>query len=229
MTNTGDRGPSDVENGSVPVQGIETAPFPLEASAAADSSHPPVSESVAESPQSAGNGPLVLLAQALERLEDAVRTRLAEADRSGSVIDRLEAEVRRLRQRDDERRLEPVIKGIISLFDQVAQIASSVRSRRDELRDAERGLAGTILALEQQVLELLQGLGATAYAPEPASPFDGKRQEVLSTVATEDPEQHLRIESVLRRGFEFAGRVCRPAAVQVFTLGVPTQPRTEEI
>jgi molecular chaperone GrpE (heat shock protein) len=149
-------------------------------------------------------------------LEDAVRTRLADADRAGAVIERLEAEVRRLKRREDERRLEPAVKGVISLFDRIGLVLSSRRDREREMSGPERELTRALTALETQALELIEGLGATALVPQASTPFDGQRQEVLGTVETPDPDKHMTVADVRRPGFEFAGRVCRPAAVYVF-------------
>jgi molecular chaperone GrpE len=163
---------------------------------------------------------LLAVAETLSRLEEALRMRSTEADLAGRVIDRLESDLRRLKQREDERRLEPAIQGVIALFDQVAVVSSDIRTREEDPTGAERGLARAILALEEQILELLVRLGATVVVPEAATPFDGRRQEVTSTVETADAEKQLTVASVRRPGFEFAGRVLRPAAVQVFRVSV---------
>lgn len=182
------------------------------------------------SPQSLDLPQLVSLTQALERVEDAVRTRLAEADRSGKVIDWLESEARRLKHREDEKRLEPIIRAIISLFDDIARVASEADARQRSAGYAEHGLVQTIVVFKRQVLELLNRAGVTEFTPEPGDKFDAKRQEVISTVETTTQEKHLIVDSVLRLGFEFAGRVVRPAAVQVFKYSAdsplqPTRPK----
>lgn len=187
----------------------------------------PVAEPPNESPRSAAAPSvacplegtperLVSLSEGLARVEEAVRTRLADGDRAERVIDRLEAEVKRLRQREEERRMESAVQRVIGLFDQVAAVAAGVRAREDEMAGPERELGKSIVALEQQMLELLDRLGAKTLVPAVASPFDAERQEAISTLETRDAEKHLTVASVRRPGFEFAGRVCRPAAVQVF-------------
>lgn len=170
---------------------------------------------------------LVSLAEAVERLETAVQTRLLEAGRSDTFIDRLEAEVKRLKQREDERRLEPAVKGVIALFDQVGAIVADATSREQEMSNAERELARMISALQKQMLELLNRLGATERVPAPASRLDAQWQEVVSTIETSDAGKQLTIAGVSRPAFEFAGRLCRPASVHVFR-HTETQSQTKE-
>lgn len=153
---------------------------------------------------------------ALKCIEETIQSRFQESDRLGRIIDRLEEDLRNLKQREKDRRLESVLKGVIILYDDIAGIASNVRVRHESSADVDMKLTQTILVLEKQILELLARNGATNYMAEVGSDFDAKRQEILGTEATTEQELHLKVESAQKLGFEFAGRVLRPASVRVY-------------
>jgi molecular chaperone GrpE (heat shock protein) len=189
---------------------------------------PPATPSVAT--DGADDPRVTVLLQAVAHLEAAVLTRLEETDRSAGIIDRLEEEVRRLKYREEEKRLEPIIKSLISVHDDLAQVAGRVRGRLPDLPEQERDLAQSLLVLEKQVLEVLHRGGASEFTPELGGRFDPKRHEALGVVETPHPAEHLGIASVLTLGFEFADRVLRPAGVQVFKHtpnARPEEPRKE--
>jgi molecular chaperone GrpE (heat shock protein) len=160
------------------------------------------------------------MASALDDLREEVRSGFAEGDRRSDIIDHLRSDIRALRNREDERRLEPVIRGLISIFDDAAIVAREVRPRERDLTGGELALARALFGMEKQVLELLNRSGAVDFTPEVGAALDGKRQQVAAAVSTENQEKHLTIESVLRPGFEFVGHCLRPASVRVFKYSV---------
>lgn len=71
------------------------------------------------------------------------------------------------------------------------------------------GVRGTY----DQMLEVLNRNGVTPIAPEPGTPFDPTHMEALMQEAADYPSP--TVTRLLQRGYEFDGRVLRPAQVAV--------------
>src|SRR5262245_8492122 len=103
---------------------------------AADEVGPPASPAPPPGPACPLEGTherLASLSEGLARVEEAILNRSSEAERAERLIDRLDAEVKRLRQREEERRMESAIQRVIGLFDQVSTVAEGIRARQEEM------------------------------------------------------------------------------------------------
>jgi molecular chaperone GrpE (heat shock protein) len=153
--------------------------------------------------------------EAFDSLRQELRTASGKADRSSVVIERLEAENRALKSRESERRQEPLIKGVISLFDDLRSVTRHAQSQAARGAGPSTHLLQSLLVFERQALEVLRRNDVEAFEPGIADPFDANRQEAWETVDTALPDQEMRVAEVIRLGFQFGGRVIRPAAVKV--------------
>jgi molecular chaperone GrpE (heat shock protein) len=167
---------------------------------------------------------------AIEGLRQELRAALGKVDRSGEIIGRLETENRALKNREIERTQEPLLKGLISLFDDLRSITDRARSRAAAGgataagSAAESQLLNSLDVFGRQALELLRRSGAEPFEPRLADRFDASRQEAWETVAIDSRDQDMHIAEVVRFGFEFAGRIIRPAAVKVYRCHAPVTP-----
>jgi molecular chaperone GrpE (heat shock protein) len=154
-------------------------------------------------------------ASSIDALREDVREALVRADRSGEIIGRLEDENRRLKAREAERRQEPLINAVIALFDDLRAVTEHAQSSSDDV-DAIPEWVQSMAVFQRQALEMLRRSNVEAVEPGIAGLLDAERQEVWATVATDTPERDMHVAEVIRLGFEFAGRLLRPAAVKVF-------------
>jgi molecular chaperone GrpE (heat shock protein) len=203
-------------DGSITAMSISIDPAPATPNAAPpvvipDRPLPPVSDSV---PRSAVDARLEGLQTALGVLRDELRTGLAHADRSRDIIVRLEAENRALKTRESERKQEPLIKGVISLFDDLRSVTRA--HAQPAAGGAEVPLLSSLQVFEQQALELLRRSDVEPFEPHLADRFDASRQEAWEAITTNSPAEDMHIAEVIRLGFEFGGRIIRPAAVKVY-------------
>jgi molecular chaperone GrpE (heat shock protein) len=154
---------------------------------------------------------------AISRIESTVTQQSEKKDRTFKIIENLETEVKRLKTREDERRLEPILRAVIVLFDDVHRIGSDIeREYQQNNVDSERVIR-RLRVLEQQVVELLRRQHAIDYAPDIGEKFDAKRHDVLERVRTQIQEDDLKIQSVYRKGYEYADRILRPAGVAILS------------
>ena len=154
------------------------------------------------------------LQTALGVLRDELRTGLAHADRSRDIIVRLEAENRALKTRESERKQEPLIKGVISLFDDLRSVTRA--HAQPAAGGTEAPLLSSLQVFERQALEILRRSDVEPFEPHLADRFDASRQEAWEAITTDSPADDMHIAEVIRLGFEFGGRIIRPAAVKVY-------------
>jgi molecular chaperone GrpE (heat shock protein) len=152
---------------------------------------------------------------AIDMLRNELRAGLATADRSREIIVRLETENRALKTRESERRQEPLIKGLISLFDDLRAV-NRAHAEPAISRAEESPLLNSLQVFERQALELLRRSDVEPFEPRPAERFDASRQEAWEAITTDSPDRDMHVAEVIRLGFEFGGRIIRPAAVKVY-------------
>jgi molecular chaperone GrpE (heat shock protein) len=160
------------------------------------------------------------VASSIAALREDVRRALARTDRSDEIILRLEDENRRLKAREAERRQEPLINGVMALFDDLRAVTEHARSSSDDV-DAIPEWVQSMAVFQRQALEVLRRSNVDAVEPGIAAPFDAERHEVWATVATDTPERDMHVAEIIRLGFEFGGRLLRPAAVKVYRYQPP--------
>ena len=158
---------------------------------------------------------LGILQGTLDSLRHELRAASGTGDHGRAIIDRLEAENRALKSRVSERPQEPLIKGVISLFDDLRSVTRHAQSQAARDAGPPTHLLESLRVFERQALEVLRRSDVEAFEPGIADPFDANRQEAWDTVETASPDQEMRIAEVVRLGFELGGRVIRPAAVKV--------------
>ncbi len=172
----------------------------------------PIDSKPAERPEANAESLVIReLGGAIQRLETVFEQRFAAADRSAMVIERLDGDLRRLKQREDDRRLEPTILAVAALIDGLDAIVAD--ASREETGEAKGLVVKRLGVLRGQMAEALRRQNAEEFAPAVGETFDASRQEPVGTTAAERPENDLKIASVRRTGVLFGGRVIRPASV----------------
>jgi molecular chaperone GrpE (heat shock protein) len=139
-----------------------------------------------------------------------VGRRLEATDRAATFIDRLQDEICRLKGREDEQKLKPLLTSLIKVADGLQDLLQDLIVERLDIKIYE-----SVEVLRAQVVEELARNGALPFAPDIGDGFDAERHEALSLPLDPTSHKHPEVMRVLRPGFEFARRVLRPALVVV--------------
>lgn len=126
------------------------------------------------------------------------------------IIDRLHEENQQLRSGQIEQIIEPLIRDLVRLFD---DLQHTIRTRVDA-GDAE-GLKD-IEFFRETVSDILFRYGIDRYEEPQDLLFDPTVHRPLAAVPTNDPEQHRKIARVVRSGFRTEKRIVRMLEVDVF-------------
>jgi molecular chaperone GrpE (heat shock protein) len=153
---------------------------------------------------------LLQLFAALEKVADN-RNALETLTR---VVESLEAQVRDLRTKAEERRLISALAHIVSLEDSIYGLAREPESKPD-LQIEPIDWSARVATIQKLTREALLRAGLTAITPVPGDLFDSKIHDVIDVVESNLANEHLRISVVHRPGYKFAGRLLRPASVTV--------------
>lgn len=185
------------------------------------------------------NGRLDVLQALVERELRAEMTR-------ERVVDRLHAELQEYKQDLLMKVMRPVFVDLIQLHDEITKMEESRRppaaagskSQSESEAEAESGSAAesksesetespadpeidpTRSCLESiriGIEDVLYRQGVEPYQQD-STVFDARRQRVLTTVPTEDPELNKTVAARIRQGFQLGEKIIRPEIVSVYTL-----------
>ncbi len=132
------------------------------------------------------------------------------------TIDLLHQEVLQHRQGLHLTLLRPLFTDLIALHDDLAQLAEIHAGSDDSaLATTAQNLASFVTTVE----EILARNNVEAYSSAEDT-FDGKRQRVVQTIATDLPEQAGRVAQRLSKGFAYDGRILRPELVTAYAVVV---------
>ena len=122
----------------------------------------------------------------------------------------------------------PIIKDLISLYDDAAEITrqTSASLTEQERRGIQNGAAIMMLEMLRQIIlhighhsefivELLERLDVSMLPDSTGSKLDKKSQRAIAVEETQIPEEDQRVEKVLKRGFQYRGLVIRPEEVVI--------------
>ena len=123
--------------------------------------------------------------------------------------------------------LRPVIRDLISLFDDISEIhrqlmlTLSTHEKRGDLAGGSLILFENVLSPAVQlehncdaILEVLERLDVTTIASNTGK-LDKRTQRAVSLEVAEDPEQDQQVVKVVKRGFQWRDRIIRPEEVVI--------------
>lgn len=156
----------------------------------------------------------LLLDEILRRL-DEMGGFLESAGLGGREVGELNSELRRLRGGEIERHLDPVLIGLIRLYDSIACRAAAFRQAPRSLLCAEQILEH----LEGVAAELARLLAEYGVAPfhDPGDRFEPNLQRTLRLEPTQDPALVGRVAIRVRPGFRRGEKIIRKERVVVFS------------
>jgi len=180
-------------------------------------------------PAAPDDGPLLAL---VARLDEHLAADAERAAHRESVIDRLHAENQTLRSGELERALEPILRGVLRVYDEIGR--STARLVGLAPIDAT-AVSVELDGLAQEVEMVLQTHGFERIDVAVGEPFVARLHRAVSSVETGDAEADATVERVVRIGFQSVDRILRPSEVVVrrYVTDVtsptqPTQPTTEQ-
>ncbi|QIZ39611.1 nucleotide exchange factor GrpE [Saccharopolyspora sp. ASAGF58] len=173
--------------------------------------------------------PVAQLAEAVAALTEQVREHHERAAAREGVIDKLHAEVERLRAGEQNLVLRPITKDLQNLRKDLLHQA--------RLLPAEIGRQQVVDLLESFALSAEQALercGSAPIRPEIGAEFAPREHRAIKVLPADDPAQHERIAVVVSDGYldTTTDRVTVPARVHVYrwsaeTVATENDPRAE--
>jgi molecular chaperone GrpE (heat shock protein) len=220
--------PKELVSPSVDVAIVDQVSAEADTPRVGETGHPPeaseprgidADRELASDPQ-AGSAPTTdLLHQVLsgvKSLEEEFSQKLKYDQAKEKAIDALHEELRQHRGGLHFSLLRPLLTDLISLHDDVSQLAAG---RRGDDAEAAR----TFDSLASTVEELLARQGVFAFNL-PQDTFDGKQQRAVRTVGTDRQELVGAIAERVRVGFAYEGRTVRPEHVALYVLRSSAEP-----
>lgn len=160
------------------------------------------------------------LAEAVQGLNDRLRDEHERAAHRETVIDRLHDENLSLRSGESARMLDPVVRDLIRLYDELERTAQAW-VLRTEITPSEAADAFASLAIETELI--LSRQGVDRFAAKTGDAFARAEQRAVAAVPADDRTLDGDIARVLRSGFRSGERVVRPAEVQVYRYSAPPE------
>ncbi|MGW1681165.1 nucleotide exchange factor GrpE [Saccharopolyspora sp. NPDC002376] len=178
-------------------------------------------ESAEETPD-----PVAEIAGAVSELTEQLRQHHDRAAARERVIDKLHAEVERLRAGEQNLLLRPITTDLQNLRKDLLHQARTLPPEltRQQVADLLESFA---LSAEQA----LERCGSAPIRPEVGAEFSAREHRAVKTLPAEEPEQHERIALVVSDGYldTTTDRVTVPARVHVYRWSATTEnsPRAE--
>ncbi|MDA3627832.1 nucleotide exchange factor GrpE [Saccharopolyspora sp. WRP15-2] len=170
--------------------------------------------------------PVAEIAGAVSELTDQLRQHHDRAAARERVIDKLHAEVERLRAGEQNLLLRPITTDLQNLRKDLLHQARTLPPEltRQQVADLLESFA---LSAEQA----LERCGSAPIRPEVGAEFSAREHRAVKTLPAEEPEQHERIALVVSDGYldTTTDRVTVPARVHVYRWSATTEndPRAE--
>lgn len=157
----------------------------------------------------------------LDQLQSLFQERLSYDAAREAVIERLHAELQEYKGDMVLKILKPLCLSLIGVYDNMGKLIAANQPAAAE-SDAANRLLGVLAGFQADIENALYRHGFESFTvSEPH--FDGKRQRIEETVATDDTALHQTVARRIRKGFAFEGRVVRPEVVAVYV--APPPPR----
>lgn len=160
--------------------------------------------------------------QVVKKLREKLKLAIEEKQTYLDGWQRDKAEFINIRKRDDEARNEflkfakqGTIEEILPVLDSFDMAMANKASWDTVSAEWRAGMEG----IYNQLLGILTKNGVVAFGAK-GDAFDPNLHQSVSMVATEDKAQDHTVAEVLQKGYMLAGRVIRPAMVQVYEAAV---------
>ncbi|MGH2769192.1 MAG: nucleotide exchange factor GrpE [Actinomycetota bacterium] len=151
----------------------------------------------------------VAVAELTERIgQDRDRAAHREA-----VIDRLHEENQRLKAGETNRILDPILRDLIRLHDELERTARSWAGQGDP---SPSEVAENFASIALEVELILGRLGVERFSARPGDSFSRHEHRAVGALDADDASLENTVAEVLRSGFRTGERPIRPVEVKIF-------------
>ncbi|MGA7935474.1 MAG: nucleotide exchange factor GrpE [Kovacikia sp.] len=142
----------------------------------------------------------------LTDLKQLFEQRLQHDSVKEKAFDTLYAKLEHQERRFEASLKDSLIRSLLLLYDNIYQT-------QVDLESVHSPVCGRVKSLKQELLNILYSEDVEPIGK--LERFNDQQQKVTGNVATDDPTQNGSIESVVREGFMFQGKVLRPQSVVI--------------
>jgi molecular chaperone GrpE len=151
------------------------------------------------------------IAEEIVTLREEIAGLKTDRDDFEARLKRKQAEFQNYKKRQEKQREKEQARATEALVQELIEVRDNLKRalEQDESADIREGVEATFRQLD----EVLDGEGVEPIEPDPGTPTDPKRHEVLLSVESDQPEG--TVAEVHRPGYEMVEKVLRPAQVTV--------------
>lgn len=146
--------------------------------------------------------------------ESSTNTERRAALRALRSLEATEARLQRTAQRDAELARGKLIEDLLPVLDNLDRTIQAAHAHSD------RAMLDGVRMVRQQLEGVLRGYGVERVETTD-QPFDPSIHEAIGVVAVSDPRRHGFVIQQAEPGYRFAGRLIRPAKVNVGKFATP--------
>jgi molecular chaperone GrpE (heat shock protein) len=175
---------------------------------------PPATEQVGEANVDAPS--LTTLAAAVDSLRDALAASRRTQEHQELLLDRLHEEKERLREAEQRRQRDPVIRELIQLSDTYVRTSRQWLGRGDVSTETAEKVSAALAETAADVRLILERQGVEDFEPNPEERFQRSESKAVGTKPTSDPDREGRVAEVRKPGYRMGERVLRFSEVVVW-------------
>jgi molecular chaperone GrpE (heat shock protein) len=169
------------------------------------------------------------LSEAVDVLRDALAASLRTQEHQQALLDRLHEEKERLREAEQRRQRDPVLRDLIQLSDTCLRTSRQWRDRGDVSAETAQTVSAALADVAEDVALVLERQGIDSFLPAVEDPFLRSEANAVGTRPTNDADREGRVAEVRKTGYRMGERVLRFSEVVVWRFEpadeVPDEPR----
>lgn len=177
---------------------------------------PPPVESETDVDLPAESPVLQALADAVQTLREALEASHHVQEHQRALLDKLHAEKQELREAEQRRLRDPVLRDLIQLSDTCVRNSRQWQQRSDIAPDTAEKVSSVLLEVADDLRLTLERQGVEGCAPVVDDKFDRSEAKAVGSVPTADPTQDGLVAEVRKSGYRLGDRVVRYSEVVVW-------------
>lgn len=177
---------------------------------------PPPEPTPAETAPAAETASMQALVDAVRTLTEALDASWAAQEHQRRLLDKLHEERQQLREAEQRRLRDPVLRELIQLSDTCVRNSRQWRERSDVTPETAEKVSAVLLEAADDVRLTLERQGVEGFSPLQAEKFDRSEAKAVDSRPTVDPTQDGLVAEVRKPGYRLGDRVLRFSEVVVW-------------
>lgn len=169
-----------------------------------------------QDPQATEPPSLDALAAAVESLRDALAASLRTQEHQQALLDKLHDEKERLREAEQRRQRDPILRDLIQLSDTCLRNSRQWRARGDVSPETAEKVGAVLVEAAADVNLILERQGVEDFAPIVEDKFVRSESKAIGTQPTTDVTLDGLVAEVRKHGYRLGDRVLRFSEVVVW-------------